>query len=213
MQPMRHIRLIELRAACNHVIVACVIHASDSVQPDVFGAMLRSMRAFKRQISEGPVEGPCLGVLWELQTRGASRPSDLAAAVGLDASTVSRHLQTLERGGFVARTRDTEDGRARSVEVTPTGSALIADAGTARDALLSAAMSGWTPDDRLTLFNLLNRLADNLTESEAGTSKNGAQLRETVSLRESRSLVSTPAGPSPAARTSTSITTPSQETN
>ncbi len=133
-------------------------------QPDIFGLLVRIMRAVKRVASTGPVDGPTLGVLWELSTRGPSRPSDLATSVALDASTVSRHLQTLERAGWVGRERDTVDGRARTVEVTDAGRVVLAEAATERAAIFAAALHTWDDNDRRTLSLLLDRLADDLAD-------------------------------------------------
>jgi DNA-binding MarR family transcriptional regulator len=57
---------------------------------------------------------------------GRARPQDIAAAMRLPASSLSRRLDRLEEEGWVARHRDVEmaDHRAVDVELTPRGRTL-----------------------------------------------------------------------------------------
>ncbi|NHC14471.1 MarR family winged helix-turn-helix transcriptional regulator [Motilibacter deserti] len=130
---------------------------------DVIGdALARAIRALKVARGDAPVEGPCLGVLNAVAGSGPARPSDVAAEIALDASTVSRHLQALERLGLVARDRDPSDGRAYRVAVTAAGADAIDSARVARRAVLGSALSPWDAADREQLAGLLARLADDL---------------------------------------------------
>ncbi len=66
-------------------------------------------------------------VLAALQRRGGRvRPLDLAADLGLPASSVSRRLDRLEEEGWIARHRDVDaaDRRAVDIELTRTGRRL-----------------------------------------------------------------------------------------
>ena len=49
------------------------------------------------------------------------RTTSLAERVGVDPSTMSRHVTLLERDGLVGRIADPDDGRAQSVSLTPAG--------------------------------------------------------------------------------------------
>ncbi|NHC45818.1 MarR family winged helix-turn-helix transcriptional regulator [Motilibacter aurantiacus] len=135
---------------------------------DVIGdALLRAVRALKGARGSAPVDGPCLGVLHAISTRGPVRPGDVAAEIALDASTVSRHVQSLERLGLVGRERDPADGRAHRVAVTSAGDEALDSARDARRAVLDAALAGWEAADRERLAGLLARLADELTRPSA----------------------------------------------
>ena len=59
-----------------------------------------------------------------LLRRGPSGLNDLAAELYLDKSTTSRVVATLERKGYVTRTRHPEDGRAVVLSVTGPGRRL-----------------------------------------------------------------------------------------
>lgn len=58
---------------------------------------------------------------------GPVRPGDLAAAMTMDASTLTRNLKPLEAAQWV-RVGPGEDGRSRLVEITPAGRAKRAEA-------------------------------------------------------------------------------------
>ena len=131
---------------------------------DVVGeALIRVVRALKKAHGNAPVEGPCLGVLHAVAAGGSARPSDVATQIALDASTVSRHLQSLERLGLVGRDRDPSDGRAYRVAVTPSGAEALDQARVARRAVLDTALSHWEAGDLDRLAGLLSRLADDLS--------------------------------------------------
>lgn len=129
---------------------------------DLFAALLRLGRALKRLAGTGPVDGPTLGVLMEITSRQPVRLSDVAATLGLDTSTISRHVGALERGGYVARESDPHDRRASRLVVTELGASAMADALGRRRALVDAATSNWSAPDRDALLRLLTRLGDDL---------------------------------------------------
>jgi DNA-binding MarR family transcriptional regulator len=99
---------------------------------------------------------------------GAALPvSVLAAAVGLDASTVSRQVAGLERAGLVVRSSVPGDRRRSGVTPTEEGASLLQQIQTARHQLFAEVLAGWPPDDLATLAPLLERLADDLLEHGA----------------------------------------------
>jgi DNA-binding MarR family transcriptional regulator len=99
---------------------------------------------------------------------GAALPvSVLAAGVGLDASTVSRQVAGLERGGLVVRASVPGDRRRSGVTLTEDGAALLHQIQTARHQLFAEVLAGWPRGDLATLAPLLERLADDLLEHGA----------------------------------------------
>lgn len=102
------------------------------------------------------------GVLSAVHDRGPSRLQDLAADLGLDASTVSRHVTGLERSGLLARVPDPDDGRARRVILTAAGSAAWSRDRAARRELVRRALSRWPAEDRRRLTALLTQLNEEL---------------------------------------------------
>ncbi|HEY5979619.1 MAG TPA: MarR family transcriptional regulator [Microlunatus sp.] len=103
------------------------------------------------------------GIFWLLKTiahKGPLRISDLASAVHLDVSTVSRHVAQVERTGLVARTADPADGRAQLVGITDDGQQLLDQAFARRRELLESTLSGWGTDDIAEFERLLVKFVD-----------------------------------------------------
>ena len=97
--------------------------------------------------------------------RGPIPVTKLAEQVGRDQSTVSRQLQALEQRGLICRALVTGDQRIRNVEVTGTGRRTVARIAAAREQLTDDALSGWAVGDRITLAQLMRRLADSVSAS------------------------------------------------
>jgi DNA-binding MarR family transcriptional regulator len=125
-------------------------------------ALLSVGRRLRSRLPEGRLDPALMYVLHHVHGRGSLRVSELAACVGLDASTASRHVRQLERGGYLDRTGDPDDRRASRVRLTRRGRAALARAMRARAALVDRAVADWPAEDRTTLTTLMTRLADSL---------------------------------------------------
>jgi DNA-binding MarR family transcriptional regulator len=101
-----------------------------------------------------------LVTLWRLVTDGPQRISDLADAVGVDVSTMSRLVRQLERDRLVERVRAEDD--LRCVEIRPAAAGLEAHAraAEARTAILSEVMQDWTESDRAAFVRSMTRFAE-----------------------------------------------------
>jgi len=100
-------------------------------------------------------------LLAHLEDSGGCLAKDLAAHYGLDKSTVSRQVQTLERLGFLERVPDPEDHRAQLLRLTPAGAEILAQVTESRHAAVAERLSGWKDAD-------IARFADLLTRYNAG---------------------------------------------
>jgi DNA-binding MarR family transcriptional regulator len=122
-------------------------------------AVVRRMKATLAAAGGDPA---ALHVVHMVAEHGPLRLTALAERALLDASTVSRHVRSLEAAGHLARTDDPDDRRASRIAVTDSGRALLRDALDARGRVLDQALAGWAPADRATLATLLNRLAEDM---------------------------------------------------
>jgi DNA-binding MarR family transcriptional regulator len=88
------------------------------------------------------------------------RRVDLAAAVGLSPSGVTRALAPLERRGLVARQPNPRDARVAFASLTDAGRVLVADVESiaARVAGHAAMDAGWDAAHRELLIELLDGL-------------------------------------------------------
>jgi len=101
-------------------------------------------------------------VLGTLAEHGELRLSDMAGALLLDISTVSRQVRQLEAAGLVTRRPDPADRRAALIATTPRGDEQVSMLRRQRIALLERALSGWSAADRRHLIRLTERLGDAL---------------------------------------------------
>jgi DNA-binding MarR family transcriptional regulator len=99
---------------------------------------------------------------------GPRRMRDLADALALDKSTVSRQVQRLEAGHLVTRTRHPTDGRGWVLSITPEGLDVLARQRRARRAVIADVLRVVPADDIVAATTVLSRLAEGYGEAIAG---------------------------------------------
>jgi len=90
------------------------------------------------------------------------RVSDIAAALHLDVSTVSRQVSQLVAKGFVERLADASDGRAHVLALTAPGRELLVEIRERRNTWLAEVTSGWSDADLADFDRLLLRFVDDV---------------------------------------------------
>jgi DNA-binding MarR family transcriptional regulator len=136
-----------------------------TVDHELAGALYAVVLRLSRLPVDEPVDKAGLAVLHETRRLGIVRPSDLAAEMRLDLSTISRHLRSLEQQGMVERTADPADARAQQISITARGTSLLKRVMDRRAATIRDAIAHWPEGDRGALRDLLRRLAEDLSES------------------------------------------------
>lgn len=103
------------------------------------------------------------------QLDGRARPQDVAAAMRIPASSLSRRLDRLEEEGWVRRHRRLEpDGRAVEVELTKRGRALWREMNVSYRRALQARFAGMLDDDQIETLTEINQLLDDsLTDPDS----------------------------------------------
>ena len=123
-------------------------------------AIGRALRRLLASTEPGPTSVTLAG-FWELITirdLKVCRASDLATAMNLDASTISRQIKSLEASGFVSRQVDSDDARAIRLTLTPLGRQAIEEMIQLRRDRLAEALIKWESADTELLLGLLARL-------------------------------------------------------
>ena len=151
----------------------CMVQPTELGNDDdeLVGALHAVMVRLARLRVDGPVDKAGLAVLHEMHLLGTARPSDLAAQMHLDLSTISRHLHSLEQLGMVRRTPDPSDARAQRISITTSGSDVLTRLLEHRAATIRAATAQWAQDERSTLRRTLCRLAQDLSRVSAPSSR------------------------------------------
>ena len=118
--------------------------------------------------SRGARANGTASVLVHLAKAGSGCGRDLAAALHLDQSTVSRHLASLEADDLVRRTTSPADRRTHVLELTEAGRAAALAEVRRRVALLESAVESWPDPDVADLARLLHRFVADLRSTEEG---------------------------------------------
>jgi DNA-binding MarR family transcriptional regulator len=124
--------------------------------------MMAMGRRFRARTDGDMVDPSQAALLYTLRCRGAMRLGDIAEAMQLDASTVSRHVQQLGDRGFIEREADPIDGRARIIALSRTGAATLKKTFDQRRAFITAALAEWDDAERDRLRHDLTRLTASL---------------------------------------------------
>lgn len=119
-------------------------------------------RAFEGELAAAGGSRPVWQIVLALKRRRWPTQQDLAAAAGIEGPTLTHHLDRLEKGGMIERSRDPDDRRAVRVELTPAGDALfrrLDEAAVGLDGRLRAGLS----DEEIGGFrDVMRRLLENV---------------------------------------------------
>ena len=119
------------------------------------GVALRSV-----DVLEGAVSLPQFRVLAVLADLGPARSVRVAAALGLEPSTITRLVDRLVSAGHVTRVTDPSNRSAVILELAGTGRRLVADVAAWRRAELTRLLLRLDSGDRATLTVTLRRLVE-----------------------------------------------------
>ncbi len=102
---------------------------------------------------------------------GPASTNALAQALGLDASTVTRQVAALERGGLIERRPDPADGRSSAIALTPEGRRSMLEVEQERRRRIEALVRDWDDAEQDGLAAALTRLNSSLVQSVAESGK------------------------------------------
>jgi DNA-binding MarR family transcriptional regulator len=112
---------------------------------------------------EMDIDRSAYGILCRLADDGPQRLGALATAFGLDPSTITRQVQSMERADLVERRADEQDRRASILDLTPEGRTVLTHTRAYRRKRIDAVFSDWEDADREELARLLTRLNESIT--------------------------------------------------
>jgi DNA-binding MarR family transcriptional regulator len=150
--------------------------AGGSVPADLERALTQVARAIihlgipRHALAEGEsIDKAGYWLLVRVSEHGPIRLSELAEAVELDPSTVSRQMGALVNGGLINKEPDPHDGRASFLSLSARGAAVLESVSEARREALADALTEWSEEERATLAAGLLRLASGLQGSPKAT--------------------------------------------
>jgi DNA-binding MarR family transcriptional regulator len=143
-------------------VLTAPIPAPATAEDALMSLMMALGRRLRQRQPGDTIDFSAFPILKLLTHQGPMRLSAVAQVLGLDASTVSRHVRQLEDKGLLERTEDPDDGRASRVAVSDQGSACLTQGFETRRHVIASALDGWSDDERETLRHLLHRLVESL---------------------------------------------------
>jgi MarR family transcriptional regulator, transcriptional regulator for hemolysin len=136
-----------------------------SIGPHLRVAAKSARMLLERHLTQAGASFGTWTVLAVLEGGGPMIQRTLAASLGIEGPTLTRHLDRLEELGLISRNREGADRRYALVELTSAGQTLCheldAIARTANDQLLS----GFSTTETATLKSMLQRLTNNATKN------------------------------------------------
>ena len=114
------------------------------------------------------VTGPQWRVLAALNHQPGITQAVLANLLDVEAITVGRMIDRLQKAGMVERRPDPNDRRAWLLFIKPPALDLLGQLQAMAESIMSETLANFAPDEYETLVALLNRLRENLVAELAG---------------------------------------------
>lgn len=122
-------------------------------------ATRRVTRLFDHHMAPTGLRVTQFSILSRLGAAGASAMNDLAAAMVMDRTTLTRSIGPLERDGLIAISVDPQDRRGRLVAITPAGRAKLDEAIAAWGRAQTAFEQAYGLDETIALHRMLRRVS------------------------------------------------------
>ena len=135
---------------------------------DLVIASSRSPRQRERMARAAglPVTEAGSSLLRAVSRHGPITLGNLASRVGLDQSTVSRQVRSLETSGLVERTPDPDDRRSSVITLSTDGQRFLERVREVARHDYDAALADWSDDERATFAAMLERFRRALVGAE-----------------------------------------------
>jgi DNA-binding MarR family transcriptional regulator len=121
--------------------------------------LVRRVQRIHFSTDEGDVEmdRSAYGIMCRLLDGGPQRLGSVAQAFGLDPSTITRQVQSLEQRAWVERRADPTDRRASLLDLTSEGREVITSTRNRRRKWMREALSDWDDTDLREFGRLLEQ--------------------------------------------------------
>ena len=134
------------------------MHLIEDIVRDIYALGRVNRELQRRAVPEHPPA--CLQALGLIGRGEANRVSDIADALRIDLSVASRQVAVLEASGWVTRATDPADGRARRLEATESGRAVLGDTLARMADAYTGVLEGWSEEELRSLHATLARLRE-----------------------------------------------------
>ncbi len=136
---------------------------ADKDVQEMITALFTLMGGIQRVAKRSPAASR-LTVLQVIEARPGVRPSTIAAELGMNQSSITRHVQALEAEGLVSVTADPQDGRAYTLRLTDSGQEELAELTQIGLKRFASFVADWDAEEVRTLTRLLVKLEESKAE-------------------------------------------------
>jgi MarR family transcriptional regulator, transcriptional regulator for hemolysin len=136
-----------------------------SVGPQLRIAAKSARMLLERRLAQAGASFATWTVLAMLESAGPVIQRVLAASLGIEGPTLTRHLGRLEELGLIRRNRDGADRRYALVELTPSGRMLCHELDAIARAANDQLLSGFSEAETAQLKSMLQKLTRNASEN------------------------------------------------
>lgn len=150
---------------------------------DIF--MHRSMRGWGLFAKSSGLSMPQLTILMQLHYKGTCGMSHVSERLGVTAAAASQLAEKLVQSGYLERTEDPEDRRAKLLRLTKEGSKLVNDGIEERYRWMQDLARSLTVEETTKVeeaLNILTRAAHQLDEKEMGGLRKAAHSLDEKNL-------------------------------
>lgn len=139
---------------------------------DGFASLIaRAARQWRRSVDRrlrpfGLTEATWLPLIHLARAPVPMRQKDIAASLALDGSSIVRLLDALETAGFIERSEESADRRAKTITLTGRGLAIIDQVEAASREVRNATLVGISPEDIETATRVLELVCRNLANEK-----------------------------------------------
>ncbi|MBK6792683.1 MAG: MarR family transcriptional regulator [Anaerolineales bacterium] len=125
---------------------------------DVF--MHRSMRSWTQFAKTTGLSMPQFSILMQLHHKGPCGMSEISERFDITAAAASQLTEKLVQGGYIERTEDPNDRRAKSIQLTPKGKDLVEAGMTERYRWMDELISKLSVEDKPKVVEALKVLTE-----------------------------------------------------
>ena len=131
---------------------------------DIF--MHRSMRGWMRFAKSTGLSMPQFSILMQLHHRGACGMSEISGRFDVSAAAASQLVEKLVQGGYIERTEDPNDRRAKMIQITPRGQELVKEGIVERYRWLDEVTVKLSAEEKAKVVEALDILTEAAKQSE-----------------------------------------------
>lgn len=150
------------------------MQAAPVIDPQTFGFLVADISRMTRAILDKRIAPAGFGVtqgearaLIHIACEQGARQTRIAERLGVEPMTACRYIDRLEQLGYVERSVDPDDRRAKNVRTTDAAKRLIETTKDEFAAIREDALSCLEPDEREAMMRGLRKVAANLREMSA----------------------------------------------